>query len=99
MSNFRVALVTGSTSGIGVAIAQTLASAGFQVLVTGRSEERGAQVASDIGGGAHFIRCDLLETGAPKWLVDQTLAHYGRLDVLVNNAAVDHTDNLLDVTA
>ena len=60
MSNFRVALVTGSTSGIGVAIAQTLASAGFQVLVTGRSEERGAQVASDIGGGAHFIRCDLL---------------------------------------
>ena len=99
MSNSRVALVTGSTSGIGVAIARTLASGGFSVLVTGRSEERGQQVASNIGATAHFIRCDLLEPGAPQWLVDQTLAHYGRLDVLVNNAAVDHTDNLLDVTA
>ena len=99
MSNSRVALVTGSTSGIGVAIARTLASGGFSVLVTGRSEERGQQVASNIGATAHFIRCDLLEPGAPQWLVDQTLAHYGRLDVLVNNAAIDHTDNLLDVTA
>jgi NAD(P)-dependent dehydrogenase (short-subunit alcohol dehydrogenase family) len=99
MSNSRVALVTGSTSGIGVEIARTLASTGFQVLVTGRSEERGAQVASDIGGTAHFIRCDLLEPGAPKSLIEQTVAHYGRLDVLVNNAAVDYTNNLLDVTA
>jgi NAD(P)-dependent dehydrogenase (short-subunit alcohol dehydrogenase family) len=99
MSNSRVALVTGSTSGIGIAIATALASTGFQVLVTGRSEERGAQVASDIGGTAHFIRCDLLEPDAPKWLVEQTLAHYGRLDVLVNNAAIDYTNNLLDVTA
>jgi NAD(P)-dependent dehydrogenase (short-subunit alcohol dehydrogenase family) len=99
MSNSRAALVTGSTSGIGIAIAKALASTGFQVLVTGRSEERGQQVASDVGETAHFIRCNLLEPDAPKWLIDQTLAHYGRLDVLVNNAAVDHTDNLLDVTA
>ncbi len=99
MSTSRVALVTGSTSGIGVAIARKLAAAGLSVLVTGRSEERGAQVASDIGGAAHFIRCDLLEPGAPQWLIDQTIAHFGRLDVLVNNAAIDHTNSLLDVTA
>ena len=99
MSTPRVALVTGSTSGIGIAIARTLAAAGFSVLVTGRSEERGAQVVSDIGGAAHFVRCDLLEAGAPEWLVEQTVSHFGRLDVLVNNAAIDHTNNLLDVTA
>lgn len=99
MSTPRVALVTGSTSGIGIAIARTLAAAGFSVLVTGRSEERGAQVESDIGGSTHFVRCDLLEVGAPEWLVEQTVSHFGRLDVLVNNAAIDHTNNLLDVTA
>ena len=99
MNTPRVALVTGSTSGIGIAIARTLAAAGFSVLVTGRSDERGARVVSDIGGAAHFVQCDLLEAGAPGWLVEQTVSHFGRLDVLVNNAAIDHTNNLLDVTA
>lgn len=97
MSTTRVALVTGSTSGIGVAIASTLATAGFSVLVTGRSNERGASVAHEIGESAHFIRCDLLEPGAPQHLIDETISHYGRLDVLVNNAAVDHTNSLLEV--
>jgi len=99
MSTPRVALVTGSTSGIGIAITQRLASAGFSVLVTGRSENRGARVVSDLGGAAHFVRCDLLESDAPEYLVEQTVSHFGRLDVLVNNAAIDHTKSLLDVTA
>jgi NAD(P)-dependent dehydrogenase (short-subunit alcohol dehydrogenase family) len=68
MSTPRVALVTGSTSGIGIAIAQTLASAGFSVLVTGRSEERGAQVPAisvepRTSFGVIFSRQVL-----PKWL-------------------------------
>jgi NAD(P)-dependent dehydrogenase (short-subunit alcohol dehydrogenase family) len=98
MGQTRVALVTGSTSGIGISIAAKLAAHGFSVVVTGRSTTRGHGVVADIGSAAHFIPCDLLEAGAPQRLVDATLSHYGRLDVLVNNAAIDHTRSLLDVT-
>lgn len=98
MSTPRVALVTGSTSGIGVAISQKLVADGFSVVVTGRSEERGTQVAEDLGDSAHFIRKDLLKPGAPEALVEETVSHFGRLDVVVNNAAIDHTNSLLDVT-
>lgn len=95
----RVALVTGSTSGIGVSIAHKLSDAGFSVLVTGRSEGRGQQVVRELQGTAHFVQSDLLQPGAPEKLIEKTLAHFGRLDVLVNNAAIDHTNALLSVEA
>ncbi|MDA9786910.1 SDR family oxidoreductase [Pontimonas sp.] len=99
MNTPRVALVTGATSGIGATIAKTLASDGLRVLVTGRSHERGRQVSAEIGNNAHFVSCDLLEPGAAGWLVDSTVSEFGRIDVLVNNAAVDHTNSLLEVTS
>ncbi len=95
--NVRVALVTGATSGIGVEIARQLANDGFHVAVSGRSAERGERVVAQLDGRARFLQADLLEPGAPAALVEATVQAFGRVDVLVNNAAIDHTNDLLDV--
>jgi NAD(P)-dependent dehydrogenase (short-subunit alcohol dehydrogenase family) len=95
----RVALATGATSGIGVEIARRLVSDGLTVVVSGRSTERGKAVADDLGDDVHFVQADLTAPGAPEALVDETARLTGRLDVLVNNAAIDHTGPLLDFPA
>lgn len=92
-----VALVTGATSGIGVEVARRLVADGFSVVVSGRSAERGARVASDLGEHARFVEADLTASGAAARLVQRAAAEFGRLDVLVNNAAIDHTNDLLEV--
>ncbi|MDR9396284.1 SDR family oxidoreductase [Pontimonas sp.] len=97
MSERKVAVVTGATSGIGLVVAQTLASDGFFVVVTGRSQSRGEAAVASIGDSAIFIAADLVQPGAPAKLIEDTLAQCGRLDVLVNNAAIDHTNDLLEV--
>jgi NAD(P)-dependent dehydrogenase (short-subunit alcohol dehydrogenase family) len=92
-----VALITGATSGIGVVIAQQLERDGFTVAVSGRSDERGRAVVDSIGENATFVRADMTEPEAAKRLVETVVEQLGRLDVLVNNAAIDHTNDLLDV--
>ncbi|MCQ9616525.1 SDR family oxidoreductase [Paenalcaligenes niemegkensis] len=94
----RVALVTGATSGIGIEIARRLIQDGLRVVVSGRSEERGRRVSDELGERARFVRADLSDSGSAAALVKATLAECGRIDVLVNNAAIDHTNNLLDVS-
>ncbi|MCU1671198.1 MAG: polS 3 [Blastococcus sp.] len=91
-----VAVVTGSTSGIGVAIAGRLSRDGFDVVVTGRDEERGRAVVANLEGAA-FIRSDLTDADGPARLMEKVSERFGRLDVVVNNAAVDHTGDLLEV--
>ncbi|MGO1809318.1 MAG: SDR family NAD(P)-dependent oxidoreductase [Canibacter sp.] len=93
----KVALVTGATSGIGVVIAQQLADAGFTVAVSGRSVERGREVVAGLGDRARFFRANMTQSGAAGTLVEQVVKEFGRLDVLVNNAAIDHTNDLLEV--
>lgn len=97
MDQDRVALVTGATSGIGVEIARQLAERGFRVVVSGRSAERGREVEEDLGDRVRFVRADLTEPGAAARLVADAVGAFGRLDVLVNNAAIDHTGDLLEV--
>jgi NAD(P)-dependent dehydrogenase (short-subunit alcohol dehydrogenase family) len=85
--NGRTALVTGSTHGIGVAIARTLAAEGAQVIVSGRNAERGEQVVQstlDNGGVARFAGADLSSGDG----VCALAAAAGPVDILVNNAAM-----------
>jgi NAD(P)-dependent dehydrogenase (short-subunit alcohol dehydrogenase family) len=89
----KVAVVTGATGGIGSATARRLAAEGALLVLGGRSADRGSALAADIGG--EFVQGDLVAPDAPARLVNAALDRYGRLDVLVNNAAVDHTGDLL----
>ncbi len=81
------ALVTGSTAGIGRAIAMAFAREGAEVVVTGRDRERGEAVVTEIGGVAQFIAADLHDEAAVTALVDTAAKRLGGLTVLVNNAA------------
>jgi NAD(P)-dependent dehydrogenase (short-subunit alcohol dehydrogenase family) len=89
----RTALVTGSTTGIGAAIAAALAAEGAFVVVSGRDERRGTEVVARIekdGGAAAFVKADL-SAGADaigRFATDAVAAAGGRIDVLVNNAAL-----------
>jgi NAD(P)-dependent dehydrogenase (short-subunit alcohol dehydrogenase family) len=91
-----VALVTGSTSGIGAAIARRLSQEGYAVVVHSRSSvETGNALASEFGHAA-YIRADLAQEDDRTRLIRETVATWGRLDVLVNNAGISrviqHTD-------
>jgi NAD(P)-dependent dehydrogenase (short-subunit alcohol dehydrogenase family) len=88
----RVALVTGSTSGIGKATALAFAAEGARVVVAGRREKEGTAVVADIrghGGQATFVATDVTRDADVRKLVDSALRSYGRLDVAFNNAGTE----------
>lgn len=84
----RVALVTGGNSGIGRAIALALAEHGAGVAIAARDAERNAAVAAELGDAARAYGVDVGEAPSVEALVDDVIADFGRLDVLVNNAGV-----------
>ena len=90
----RTALVTGSTRGIGRAIAETLAGAGARVAVVGRDAARAEEVARAIGGGAAGFACDVADVASVTALVESVEKSFGQLDILVNNAGLTR-DNIL----
>lgn len=84
----RVALVTGSTSGIGEAIARRLSHDGYRVALHGRRQaELGRAMAAELPG-ASYHQVDLADVEHAGKLVREVVAHHGRLDVLVNNAGI-----------
>jgi NAD(P)-dependent dehydrogenase (short-subunit alcohol dehydrogenase family) len=86
----KVALVTGSTSGIGAQMARSLAGDGAHVVVTGRREKRGNAIVDEVrqaGGEATFLQLDITSEESVADVFDTVRAKFGRLDVLVNNAA------------
>jgi NAD(P)-dependent dehydrogenase (short-subunit alcohol dehydrogenase family) len=89
----KVILVTGSTSGIGLAIAQRAVTEGARVLLHGMAIEEGKAAAQRIGAAARFREGDLTDPATARTLVACALQAFGRLDCLVNNAAcVAHSD-------
>lgn len=88
----KVAVVTGSTKGIGKAIAEAFAQQGAKVVISSRKADMCDQVAqtiSDAGGTAEAIPCNVSHKDQLQNLVDKTLQHWGRIDILVCNAAVN----------
>ena len=86
----RIAIVTGGASGIGRAVAEALADRGDQVVIADLNEAAGKELADTIGG--HFVRADFSQRGDCQRLVDETLAHYGKVHILINNAGFQHID-------
>lgn len=87
----KVAFVTGASQGIGRAIAVALSAAGARVALAARSEQKLAEVAGQIqsaGGEALSVKMDVADPGQIKAGFQQALAKFGRLDILVNNAAI-----------
>ena len=87
----RVALVTGSTDGVGRFVAERLGADGWEVIVHGRDAERGAAVVAAIaapGGSARFLSADLSDLAAVRGLAEQIELSAPRLDLLINNAGI-----------
>jgi NAD(P)-dependent dehydrogenase (short-subunit alcohol dehydrogenase family) len=91
----RVALVTGGTRGVGLAVARQLADEGAQVVVVGRNPDHGA-AAADAIPGARFVAGDVRRAADCDHAVAETTERFGRLDVLVNNAGVIYRNRTVD---
>ena len=97
----KVSIITGATMGIGLACAEEFAREGSKVVLAGRSQDLGEKAAAEIrtnGGDAIFFQCDVSKNAQIQELVKKTLAHYGRIDVVVNNAGVNHSANFFDIS-
>lgn len=93
----RTALITGSTSGIGLAMARTFAAAGYNIVFNGLEKDGAsiaAAVASEYGAGHLFSGANLLEAAAVRALGETALQQFGSVEVLINNAGIQHVSPL-----
>jgi 3-hydroxybutyrate dehydrogenase len=97
----RVSLVTGSTSGIGLGIARSLAAAGSEIVLNGFGQPESiadvqAQITSDFNVRVSYSPADMSKASSIQEMIEGTLASAGRLDILVNNAGIQHVAPLQD---
>ena len=86
----RTVLVTGSSRGLGAVIAKTLAKQGFEVIINyNQSREAAEQLAHDIGENAIALQADVTQRDEVDRLVNEATHHFGKIDVVVNNALVN----------
>jgi len=90
----KCAIVTGSASGIGRSIAETLANDGCDVVIADINENEGVQTAEEVGG--LFVKSDLTSRESCRQLIEKAVTQYGRVDILVNNAGFQHVCPLED---
>jgi NAD(P)-dependent dehydrogenase (short-subunit alcohol dehydrogenase family) len=95
----KTAIVTGASSGIGLAIAKLFLKEGAQVVFSDVNEQ-GSQIVSELNSGenAIFVKCDVSKSEEVNKLVETTIAKYGKLDIMVNNAGVGALGGALDCT-
>jgi NADP-dependent 3-hydroxy acid dehydrogenase YdfG len=98
----KVAIITGASAGIGQASALALAGEGAKLVLTARRQERLEQLVEDVkasGGDAVFVVGDAREEETAINTVEAAQKHFGRLDILINNAGVGNYKNLVDTSA
>ncbi len=96
----KVAIVTGSTSGMGRETAKQFAREGAKVIIVGRNEDRAKEVVNDIkkdGGEATYVTVDMTKIETLKTIVDKTVEIYGTVDILFNNAGMLSTTPITDL--
>jgi NAD(P)-dependent dehydrogenase (short-subunit alcohol dehydrogenase family) len=96
----KVAIVTGATKGIGLAIAEEYVKEGAKVVLTGRSEDLGENAAKSISAQGHeaiFVKCDVSQSDQVNRLVKKTVERFGGLDIMVSNAGINNKAEFLDV--
>jgi len=93
----KVAIVTGAARGIGRACAERLAAGGAHVVVADIDAEAGAATAAELPGEALFIDCDVGERLDIRNMIAQSLDKFGRIDILINNAAINHRADFLEL--
>ena len=91
MPDQRIALVTGANQGVGLQLATELVANGVTVLVGSRNFERGEAAAKQIGAGAIAIQLDVTDAASIAAAAGRIREEFGRLDLLVNNAAISNT--------
>ena len=94
IQNKPVALVSGANQGIGLQIAKDLVAHGFAVLVGSRNLERGEAAAKEVGPGAYALQLDVTNQASISAAAQRVRKEFGRLDVLMQNAAISNTRKL-----
>ncbi|MFD0707435.1 SDR family oxidoreductase [Photorhabdus akhurstii] len=92
----KVAIVTGASSGIGMALVRRLAADGMNLVLHGRREDRLRALERELGGLCWFAG-DLTDALAPGALIDAAIEKFGRLDFAINNAGINHTGTINEI--
>ncbi|HEV3166448.1 MAG TPA: SDR family NAD(P)-dependent oxidoreductase, partial [Isosphaeraceae bacterium] len=94
----KIAIITGAASGLGEAQARLFVAEGAKVVMTD-IQESGARIAAELGKSAVFLHHDISDEARWREVVGAALSSHGRLDVLVNNAAINHSKPIMQTTA
>ena len=92
----RVVFITGAVQGIGFEISKAFSEAGAITMLTDLGEEKVKAAAQSIGGRAIGLKCDVTSEEDIQQAIDETMAHFGRIDILINNAGLQHVAMLED---